>query len=85
MVGRLFPSGAPVVDILAPKEHWVMEDPEKPKLPQCTCAECPDHLFNQCDKEAIVKARDGTLFCADCLIAIKIRAKHRSAVKQPSE
>jgi hypothetical protein len=62
-----------------------MKDAEKPELPPCTCTECLDHQFKPCGKEAIVKAPDGNLFCAECLIAIKIRAKHRAyAVKQSS-
>jgi hypothetical protein len=56
----------------------LMKDPEKPQLPPCTCTECSDHQPNLCGKEAIVKAPDGTLFCADCLIARKFIQKQQS-------
>jgi hypothetical protein len=71
---------------LSIKTFAVMDDLEKPQLPQCACTECSDHQPNLCGKEAIVKAPDGTLFCADCLIAEKSGRSNsptRSARKVP--
>ena len=54
-----------------------MENPERSQLPPCGCAECPDHRPRVCGREAIVKARDGSFFCGQCLIA-KMQAKRES-------
>jgi len=54
-----------------------MENPERSQLPQCSCAECVDHHPSVCGREALVKARDGSLLCGECLIA-RMQAKRES-------
>jgi hypothetical protein len=54
-----------------------MENPERSQLPPCSCGECPDHQPGACRREAIVKARDGSLFCGECLMA-RMQAKRES-------
>src|SRR5262249_46141152 len=59
-------------------KRCAMKDSERPELPPCSCVECPNHQAKPCGKEAIVKAPDGTLFCAECLMARKTHPKQQS-------